>query len=102
MVYIREAHPSDGRRPIPNAPRSPKSDEERLGLASKCVKEMKLSIPCIVDDLKDTAGKAYAAWPDRIFVISKDMKIAYAGRRGPASFKPEEAKKVLKDLKEKK
>lgn len=98
MVYIREAHPSDGRRPVPNAPRSPQSNEERARLASRCIKAMKLSIPCIVDDIKDVASKAYAAYPDRIFIVGADMKIAYAGARGPSGFKPEEAKKALKKL----
>ncbi len=59
---------------------------------------MKLSIPGVVDDLKDTASAAYAAWPDRIFVVGTDLKIAYAGGRGPGGFKPDEAKAALRKI----
>ena len=75
MIYIREAHPSDGRRSIPGAPKDPKSIDERDILASKCIKEMKLTIPCLVDNMKDEANKAYSGWPDRIYIIHKDQKI---------------------------
>ena len=98
VVYIKEAHPADGRRPIPNAPNSPKNDKERQVLASRCISEMKLTIPCVVDDIKDTASAAYASHPDRIFIIHAGMKIAYAGARVPFGFKPDEAMKALKDL----
>jgi hypothetical protein len=38
----------------------------------------------------------YAAWPERIFVIDRQGKIAYAGRQGPWGFKPEEAERALR------
>lgn len=98
MIYIREAHPSDGRSPIPNAPKDPTSIDEREIVASDCIKEMKLTIPFLVDDMKDTANKAYSAWPDRIYIVGTDMKIAYKADRGPWGFKPDDAKKALKDL----
>ena len=98
VVYIREAHPSDGRRPRPGAPKDPKTNIEREVLASKCIKSMKLKIPVIVDDIKDVANKAYSAWPDRIYIIGTDGKIAYKAGRGPWGFKPDDAKKKLKEL----
>ena len=98
MIYIKEAHPSDGRRPIRNAPKSPRTDAERQVLASQCIKEMKLSIPFIVDDIRDTASRAYASFPDRIFIVDAGMKIAYAGGRGPFGFKPDEARKALDEI----
>ena len=97
MIYIKEAHASDSRSPIPNAPPSPKNIDEREILASKCIKEMKLTIPTLVDSMEDQANKAYKAWPDRLFVISKDMKVVWAAKRGPWGFKPDEAKKALKE-----
>ena len=59
---------------------------------------MKLSIPGVVDDIRDTASRAYSSHPDRIFIIGTDMKIAYAGGRGPFGFKPDEARKALVDI----
>ncbi len=97
-MYIREAHPSDGKWPIPNAPSDPKTLDERMGVASTCVKEMKLSIPFVVDDVDDSANEAYSGWPDRIFIVGADGKIAYAGARGPFGFKPADARAALAKL----
>ena len=102
IVYIREAHPSDGRSPIKDAPKDPKSIDERDILASKCIKKMKLTVPCLIDNMKDEANKGYSAWPDRIYIIDKELKIHYKAGRGPWGFKPDEAEKSLKELLEKK
>lgn len=98
VVYIREAHPADGRRPIPNAPKDPKSLDERESVASDCVKGMKLSIPFLIDDMQDTANKAYAAWPDRMYIVDRQGKVAYKGEPGPKGFKPDDARAKLKEL----
>jgi hypothetical protein len=59
---------------------------------------MKLSIPFVIDDMSDTANKAYSAWPDRIYVVNKEGKVAYKAGQGPWGFKPEDAKEALKGL----
>ncbi len=48
------------------------------------------SIPALVDDMDDTANEAYAGWPDRLYLIGRDGKVAYHGGRGPFGFLPEE------------
>jgi len=98
VVYIREAHPADGWRPLRGAPTDPKSETERRKLASDCAREMGLSIPFLIDDMKNTANRAYAAWPDRLYVIGADGRVAYKGARGPWGFRPQEAVKVLRRL----
>lgn len=104
VVYIREAHPTDGWR-VPANDRdgidipAPKTYEERRRVANECIRSMKLSIPALVDGMSDTAEKAYRGWPDRFFVVSKAGKIAYAGERGPRGFKPDEVERFLKELK---
>lgn len=72
--------------------------EERVKVAGECLKDLKLSIPCLVDDMQNTAQKAYAGWPDRIYVIDKDGKVAYRGEPGPRGFRPAEAEEALKKL----
>lgn len=103
IVYIREAHPVDGWRVPANdkagiAIKEPKTYEERCKVAGECIKSMKLSIPALVDDMKDTAEKAYSGWPDRFFLVGKDGKIAYVGERGPRGFKPDDVEALLKKL----
>lgn len=76
----------------------PRTYEERLKVAGECMKGMKLSIPCLVDDMQNTAQRAYAGWPDRFYVIDKEGKVAYRGGPGPGGFKPAEAEEALKKL----
>jgi hypothetical protein len=47
-------------------------------------------MPCVVDTIDNKVDAAYAAWPERLFVVSPGGKIAYAGGQGPFGFKPEE------------
>ena len=47
---------------------------------------MELSIPVLLDDMKNTAGLAYKAWPDRLYIVAPDGTLAYAGGRGPRGF----------------
>lgn len=103
IVYIREAHPTDGWQVARNERekilvKQPTSDAERADVAQTCVKQLKFSMPCLIDDLKDSTNKAYAAWPDRLYVVDIDGKIAYKGGPGPGGFKPLDAEKVLKSL----
>jgi hypothetical protein len=62
------------------------------------MKDLKLSIPCLVDDMNNTAQKAYAGWPDRLYVIDKDGKVAFRGDPGPMGFRPSAAEDALKKL----
>ncbi|GIV02295.1 MAG: hypothetical protein KatS3mg015_1125 [Fimbriimonadales bacterium] len=103
VVYIREAHPEDGWQVRANERdgviiKSHKSEKERIEAASACAVGLKLSIPILIDDMNDTVEKAYQGWPDRIYIVGKDGKIAYKGARGPAGFKPKEAEEALKRL----
>jgi hypothetical protein len=107
-VYIREAHPLDGVLPERQTGRwlmgsperrlfveDPITFEERLGLARRCEEEMALGFPTLVDDLEDTASRAYAAWPERLFMIDLDGTIAYRGDIGPDGFLPDQLGRVL-------
>jgi hypothetical protein len=76
----------------------PKSYDERVKVAGDCIKDLKLQIPCLVDDMQNSAQKGYAGWPDRIYVVDGDGKIAYKGGPGPGGFKPADAEEALKKL----
>ena len=45
--------------------------------------------------MEDTVSKAYSGWPDRLFIIGADAKIAYAGGRGPWGFTANEMPAAL-------
>jgi len=92
VVYIKEAHAADGKRPVPihgeEAIFEPKSLAERGALAKRCVTKLKLHLPCLVDGMDDAVGAAYSALPDRIYVVDTEGRIAVRAERGPRGFKP--------------
>jgi len=90
VVYIREAHAADSDWPmaVPDeqAILTPKSHEERTSVATKCCTKLDLKLPCLIDDMEDSTEKAYAAWPDRIFVVDEAGRIAVRAEPGPWGF----------------
>jgi hypothetical protein len=103
IVYVREAHPSDGWQ-VPVNERegviiaTPRTASEREKVAGTCAANLKITIPVVVDGMNDAVERAYAGWPDRIYIVDKDGRIAYKGAPGPAGFRPKEAEESLKKL----
>lgn len=60
--------------------------KERTEVAGKCVDDLNLPMPALIDGLDDKVGKAYGGWPDRLYVIGVDGRVEYAGAQGPAGF----------------
>ena len=92
LVYIREAHAIDGAAPNTRGPlvEDPLDDTERHEVAGSCVQNLGLDIlPAVVDRIDDRVNTAYGAWPDRLYLVGKDGRIAFAGARGPAGFDPD-------------
>lgn len=76
--------------------KEPTTTDERAIVAGDCARSMKVTIPVLLDDMKNTAQLAYAGWPDRFYVIGADGKVAYRGEPGPFGFKPADAEAALK------
>ena len=66
----------------------PKTYAERVKIAEEACTKFDTRIPCLVDGIDNAVNEAYAAWPDRIFVVDKEGKIAVAGGQGPRGFAP--------------
>lgn len=103
FVYVREAHPVDGWQVDSNVAEGvlfekPRTEDRRREIARACCEKLNLTMPCAVDGLNNAVDDLYAAWPERIFVIAADGRIAYAGEQGPWGFKPDEAEKALRRL----
>ena len=95
MVYVREAHPTDGWRMESNdrvgaITPQPKSYEERADVAQKCGKLFNIGFPMLVDTIDDTVGSRYSGMPGRLYLIDRDGKVAFKSGRGPYLFKPAE------------
>jgi hypothetical protein len=73
----------------------PKTLEERKTLAAVLVDRLKYRVPLAVDPIDNRADKAFAAWPERIYILDAGGRVKYKGGMGPFGFHPEEAEKVL-------
>jgi len=98
VIYIREAHPTDGWHIGDHDIRDPRTMEERRRVAGQCEVAMQHGIRTYVDEMDDAVMKAYAAWPDRLYLIGLDGRVVYASGRGPWGFKPSELKKAIDKL----
>ena len=102
MVYIREAHAIDSRSPMGGGSNpiveDPKTLAERNAVAEVCLTKLELEgIPALVDNMDDTANKAYGGWPDRLYLIGKDGNVAYKGGRGPFGFSTDELEDAIEE-----
>lgn len=70
--------------------------EDRAETAKQCVSILKLSMPTLIDRADNNVNTAYGAWPDRLYVVGVDGKIAYQGGPGPKGFRVEEVEKWLR------
>lgn len=74
---------------------SPRSEEERAAIAGVCVRTLKLEFPAVLDEFGNSTERAYTGWPDRIYLIDSQGKIAYKSKPGPFGFKPDELSAAL-------
>ena len=98
VIYIREAHPMDGWALSEHDVYDPKTIEERRQVTGRCAEAMQYGIQTYVDEMDDAVMTAYAAWPDRLYLVGLDGRVAYAGGEGPFGFKPQELKEAIDAL----
>ncbi len=94
MIYVREAHPSDGWS-MGEDIKQPKTYAERVQVAEKFVKLTSPTIPVLVDEMNDPVGHAYSGMPSRLYVIDPKGVVAFKSGRGPFGFRPEEMEQAL-------
>src|SRR5262249_44285798 len=58
----------------------------------------KVTVPILVDTIDDRVQRAYAAMPDRIYVLDAQGRVVYKGPQGPAGFQVEDVPPVLDRL----
>jgi hypothetical protein len=95
IVYIREAHPEggwvlSGNREQGIAIADPATAAERAEVASTCAVRLRTRLPVAIDGLDDAVALAYGGWPDRLYLVGRDGRIAFQGGEGPSGFRPDE------------
>lgn len=101
-VYVREAHPvSDEQSATPTNStagiliKQPNTFEERCDVATKFTSALNVKTPLVVDEIDNRVGEAYGGWPDRLYVVDRDGRVAFTGGPGPFGFNPREMEQSL-------
>lgn len=102
-MYIREAHTTDVWQDPENLNAKvlyarPKSLAERFRVGQTCVARLGIEFPAIVDTFDDAVERAYTGWPDRLYVIDRDGRVAFKSRPGPYGFHPKDVAETLQQL----
>lgn len=102
-VYILEAHPSDVWQMKSNIKdqvlfASPRNFAERELVASSCVRKLGIKFPALIDGFDNQTEVAYTGWPDRLYLIDQNGRVAYKSSAGPFGFHPDELKAALAKL----
>ena len=75
--------------------RQPRTSEERKKIAVRCSSALEIRMSLLLDGLDNEVGEAYSGFPDRLYVIDREGRVAYKGGRGPFGFDPREAEQAL-------
>src|SRR3569623_2879307 len=101
-VYVREAHPASKEQQATSTNAKagiliaqPTSLDERCSVADQFSKALQISMPVVVDGIDNRVGAAYASWPDRLYIVDDQGRVAYQGAPGPFGFNPREMEQAL-------
>ena len=103
VVYVQEAHPTDGWQVESNVDenilfRQHQSYGEREEAAQSCAIGLHISVPTLVEEIDNAIDEAYGAAPERLYLIGKDGRVAYHGGAGPHFFDLDELDDALQRL----
>jgi len=101
-IYVREAHPTDewqmksnekGKDDVCYA--QPKTLAQRVAIANDFTQRFKYPVPFGIDPMNNAANDAYAAWPERLYILDEQGHVAYKGGNGPFKYNPQEVRDWL-------
>ena len=71
--------------------KQPKLFAERQAAVKILVERLKYRMPVAIDAMDNRADAAFAAWPERIYIVGAGGRIVYKGGMGPFEFDVKEA-----------
>jgi type I thyroxine 5'-deiodinase len=103
VVYIEEAHPIDAWQVSANLEddvlvATTRTADERYQAAGLCITKLGIELPALLDESDNHVERAYTAWPDRLYVIDRNGRIAHKSAAGPFGFKPADVEATLKRI----
>jgi hypothetical protein len=101
LIYVREAHPIDGviaarneREGISLA--TAQTMDQKEAHADICIVKLDMKFPTLVDGMDNQVETVYAGWPDRLYLIGKDGRVAFKNAPGPAGFIPSQLESAIR------
>jgi len=73
----------------------PKNIGDRIAIANDFTQRFKFPVPFGIDEMSNAANDAYAAWPERLYIIDESGSISYKGGNGPFKYDPKEVRAWL-------
>lgn len=103
FIYTKEANPADGFQADENVKagitvNQPKTMEERMAVANRCIADLGFSFTVLLDSMDDDVSTTYAAQPERLYIVDKRGRIVYKSEKGPEGFNPQKMAETLARL----
>lgn len=100
VVYVQEAHPTDGWQVESNVQEGVlfsqhRSYDERESVAQSCSIDLHIGLPIIIEEMNNAVDEAYGAAPERLYLVDVDGKVAYHGGAGPHFFNLDEWEQAI-------
>ena len=91
VVYVQEAHPTDGWQVESNVQEGVlfsqhRSYDERESVAQSCSIDLQIGLPIIIEEMDNAIDEIYGAAPERLYLVDVDGNVAYHGGAGPHFF----------------
>jgi type I thyroxine 5'-deiodinase len=77
--------------------KQPRTEAEREAVAEACVVGLDLGMPMVLDEMSNEVDAAYAALPERLYVVDPEGRIAYRSEPGPWGFNMDDWEKAIRD-----
>ncbi len=74
------------------------SSQDRFEAVSACVIGLNLTMPALVDTMDNLAERTYSAWPERLYVLDTDGRVAFKCGKGPYGFNVDELEAFLEEI----
>lgn len=100
VVYVQEAHPTDGWQVESNVQEGVlfsqhRSYDERESVAQSCSIDLQIGLPIIIEEMNNAIDEAYGAAPERLYLVDVDGNVAYHGGAGPHFFDLDEWEQAI-------
>ena len=100
VVYVQEAHPTDGWQTDSNVAegilfRQHRSYDERESAAQSCSIDLHIGLPILIEEMDNAVDEAYGAAPERLYLVDVDGRVAYHGGAGPHFFNLDEWEEAI-------